>query len=290
MSEIVRSCPLYGGENSHHFDQRKFRRQKVINPICQGCGLVYQSPRLTEEETTAFYQAEYRQMYQGEEAPIARDFSTQTARAVSQVDFIRPIIPAVSRHLDIGCSLGILLKQVQAGYHSQATGVEPGEAHRMYARKEGLLVYPSLEDLEKAGEARFDLISLSHVLEHLPDPVGYLARLPGNVLVPEGWLLLEVPNLYSHDSFEVAHLCAFSPHTLREVIFRSGFEMVKFEKHGRPNSAILPLYLTVLCRPASQPNPRPVLPERGVVIKRQAGMLKRRILEHLVPSQAWLRM
>jgi SAM-dependent methyltransferase len=245
---------------------------------------------LTEEETTAFYQAEYRQMYQGEEAPIARDFSTQTARAVSQVDFIRPIIPAVSRHLDIGCSLGILLKQVQAGYHSQATGVEPGEAHRMYARKEGLLVYPSLEDLEKAGEARFDLISLSHVLEHLPDPVGYLARLPGNVLVPEGWLLLEVPNLYSHDSFEVAHLCAFSPHTLREVIFRSGFEMVKFEKHGRPNSAILPLYLTVLCRPASQPNPRPVLPERGVVIKRQAGMLKRRILEHLVPSQAWLRM
>ncbi len=50
------------------------------------------------------------------------------------------------------------------------------------------------------------LISMFHVLEHLPDPVGYLSALRQKFLEPDGWLLIEVPNLYAHDCFEVAHL------------------------------------------------------------------------------------
>jgi hypothetical protein len=129
---------------------------------------------------------------------------------------------------------------------------------------------------------------MSHVLEHLPDLVGFLTHLRESVLTLSGWLLLEVPNLYAHDSFEVAHLYAFSPHTLGEVLRRSGFEFVKFEKHGRPNSALLPLYITVLYRPAARPEPRPVRPERGVALKRRLGMLRRRILSRLFPHRAWL--
>jgi SAM-dependent methyltransferase len=289
MSELVQCCPLCGGMLSRLFDSRFFRGQAVISRICQDCGLVYQSPRMTEAESAAFYAEEYRLLQEGSVDPTLHNISAQKERASSLVEFILPVIPAVSRHLDIGCSLGILIQNVKTNYRDQAVGVEPGEAHRNYARNKGLLVYPTLEELEKSGQPRFDLISLSHVLEHLFDPVGYLTHLRESLLVPDGWLLLEVPNLYAHDSFEVAHLYAFSSHTLREVLSRSGFEIVRFKKHGRPTSAILPLYLTVICRPGLQTDLQPVRPERFVVWKRRAGFFWRWLVGKLFPSRAWLK-
>ena len=196
MPENVRTCILCGSDRSAPFDQRSFHGRQVTNRICLDCGLVYQSPRMTEAEAAAFYAEEYRLLQEGSADPTARNMSVQNARAASLYDFVQPVLPAVSRHLDIGCSMGILLQHFQGAYHNQAVGVEPGEAHRAHARKQGLTVYATLEDLEKAGEARFDLVSMSHVLEHLPDPVGYLTHLRESVLAQDGRLLLEVPNLY----------------------------------------------------------------------------------------------
>jgi len=288
MPEDVRTCTLCGSDRSAQFDHRSFRGKKVTNRICLECGLVYQSPRMTEAEAEAFYMEEYRLLYEGSVDPTVRNIIAQRARAESLAVFVQPVIEKLSRHLDIGCSIGILMQRFQKEFYTQPVGIEPGEAHRDQARKEGLTVYASLEELESHEKNRFDLVSMAHVLEHLPDPVGYLAHLREVLLELDSWLLLEVPNLYAHDSFEVAHLYAFSPHTLHEVLRKSGFEIVKFEKHGRPNSTLLPLFLTVLCHPAQLTDPRPIQRERGVVLKRHIGMLRRRILAKLFPQRAWL--
>jgi SAM-dependent methyltransferase len=288
MPEIVQSCILCGSDRSSLFDQRSFHGRQVINRVCLNCGLVYQSPRMTEAENVIFYADEYRLLQEGHADPTARNISIQKARASSLYGFIHPVITTISRHLDIGCSMGILLQHFQDAYHDQVVGVEPGEAHREHARRQGLTVYPSQEDLEKAREPRFDLVSMSHVLEHLPDPVGYLNQLRESILSKDGWLLVEVPNLYAHDSFEVAHLYAFSPHTLREVLHKGGFEILKIELHGRPNSAILPLFITVLCRPAAQSETHLIQPEHRVMLKRRIGMIRRSILARLFPKRAWL--
>jgi hypothetical protein len=58
------SCPLCGSQQSSHFDQRKFHDQPVTNRICNVCGLVYQSPRMTEGELASYYEREYRLEYQ----------------------------------------------------------------------------------------------------------------------------------------------------------------------------------------------------------------------------------
>lgn len=288
MPVTVIQCPLCSSGRSNSFDRRKFRSFPVENRICQDCGLVYQSPRMTEGEMAVYYQAEYRRTYQGVEGPIVRDLAVQTARAQSLLGFVRPHIAFIDRCLDIGCSTGLILQYLRDHYGCQPVGIEPGDAYRAYAQGQGLTVYTSLDELEKAGENCFSLISMSHVLEHLPNPVGYLSHLREKLIEPDGWLLIEVPNLYAHDSFEVAHLVAFSPHTLQEVLRCSGFIVVKIEQHGRPNSQILPLYLTILCRPAAQQDLSPVRPERGVALKRRAGMFWRRILARLFPKRAWI--
>jgi len=290
MSEIVKNCPLCGGETSRHFDRREFRGQVVVNCICQDCGLVFQSPRMTEAESVAFYAEEYRLLNEGSVDPTTRNIAAQKARAESLLAFTVPFVEKVSRHLDVGCSMGILLQRFAEQFHCQPVGIEPGEAHRTRACKAGLAVHASLEDLEKAGAGRFDLISMSHVLEHLPDPVGYLVHLREALLGPKGWLLLEVPNLYAHDSFEVAHLVSYSAHTLLQTLKKAGFEIVKIERHGRPRSALLPLYITLLARPkTTSSQPLDIQAEQQVPLKRQVGMLRRRILEKLMPKRAWLK-
>jgi 2-polyprenyl-3-methyl-5-hydroxy-6-metoxy-1,4-benzoquinol methylase len=241
---------------------------------------------MTEAEANGYYRAEYRRTYQGDEAPVKRDLAVQTARARSLVDYIRPNVQSIQRCLDIGSSAGLLLQAVREVYHSDVVGVEPGNAYRNLASGKGLKVFPSLEKVEKAG-GRFDLVCMSHVLEHLPSPAEYLAHLRNDLLASDGWLLIEVPNLYAHESFEPAHLQAFSPHTLRETLKQGGFQVIRFKKHGQPNSAILPLYLTALCR--AEPGRRPigVKRETGVTMKRRAGLLERRVVQRLFPNLAW---
>jgi 2-polyprenyl-3-methyl-5-hydroxy-6-metoxy-1,4-benzoquinol methylase len=288
MTKTVEFCPLCGSNRSKFFERTKFREQEVVNRICMNCGLVFQSPCMDEEEAAAFYKAEYRLLNEGSVTPTARNMSVQNSRAESLVAFNRALIRQPVSHLDIGCSMGILLKHFQDEYHCQSVGIEPGEVHRNHADKAGLTVYATLEELEQHEHHRFDLISIVHVLEHLPDPVEYLSHLRTTLLEPTGWLLLEVPNLYAHDSFETAHLAAYSAHTLRQVVEKAGFEVIRLEKHGRPRSDWLPLYITLAARPnAGEQHAFCLHPEHCVALKRRSGMFYRHVLERLFPRWIW---
>ena len=287
---MLPTCPLCSSEQSSPFDSRQFRGKQVTNQMCNSCGLVYQKPRMTDEELASYYEREYRMQYQGSEGPTQKDQATQTGRAKSLVGFVKDSLASVTRHLDIGCSMGLLLQHFQKAYQCQSTGVEPGVAYRQYAQTNGLTVYASLEELEQAGEGRFSLISMAHVLEHLPQPTEYLAHLHTSLLEADGHLLVEVPNLYAHDSFETAHLVSYSSHTLAQTLQKAGFVVEKLEAHGRPRSAVIPLYLTILARPARETELKgfSVQAEQQVALKRKMGMLRRKILTRLMPAKAWM--
>ncbi|MBC8497037.1 MAG: class I SAM-dependent methyltransferase [Anaerolineales bacterium] len=285
MSEEIKKCPVCLSEKNALFDQRQFRSHQVINRVCGSCGFVYQSPRMAADELDAFYASEYRQVYQGKAGPTPKDLFMQNGRADSLLDILSAQGAAAARYLDVGCSSGILLQRFQDHFGCEVVGVEPGDAYRAYAQKQGLTVVPDIADLKGA---RFDLISMAHVLEHLPDPVSYLADLKADYLTPSGLILIEVPNLYSHDSFEVAHMSSFSAHSLRQVLGKAGYNMIALKKHGRPRSEILPLYLTALAQPKTGAPGYRLRPERNVALKRRTGLLWRRILQKLLPRRAWV--
>jgi 2-polyprenyl-3-methyl-5-hydroxy-6-metoxy-1,4-benzoquinol methylase len=286
----VDNCPLCDEKQSTLFDRRNFRGYQVSNRLCLNCGFIYQSPRMNEPELDSFYEHEYRKVYQGSQEPIQKDLLVQSKRAESLIKVLEDSgIENVDRHLDIGCSSGILLERVAKQYHCQGVGVEPGEAYRTYAEDQGLKVYATLQDVKNAGEQKFDLITIIHVLEHLPNPVDYLNQLKGTWLKSDGILLIEVPNLYAHNSFEVAHLASFSQFTLEETLRKAGYSKQFLSKHGRPRSMLIPLYITLLATPVEiSPGENEVRREGGIRLKRRAGMAHRRIIERLFPKQAWL--
>jgi len=287
MPEIVTKCLLCNAERSQLFDQRTFEGTSVENRICKACGFVYQSPRMTGAETNDFYAAEYRKLYQGSSDPSPKDLAFQEQRAESVAAFTKKHVKQVARVLDVGCSAGLLMQAYNHTFGCTPVGIEPGNAYRDVAARTGFKTYASLMEMQSAGEARFDLISMTHVLERYPDPLAYLIGLREQYLTPDGSLLLEVPNLYMHDSFEVAHLSSFSAHSLQRMVAKAGFNVMVMEKHGRPRSRILPYYLTVLCCPSTKKMKASQRPERAVRFKRRMGLLYRRIMSHLFPAQAW---
>jgi len=290
--EDVASCSLcQSGEDQHaFFAQLSDAGEPLQYRMCERCGLVFQSPRMTIAALDQFYAAQYRKTVQDSAGPTEKDLRVQAGRARALLQFVRRDVKDIGRHLDIGCSAGSLLSIFHDAFDCVQVGIEPGDAYREYASKQDLRVYNDLESLESQGEKTFDLVSMSHVLEHLPDPLAYLVRLRQRWIHPQGWLLIEVPNLYGHQSFELAHLYAYTSATLKAILDQAGYEVRRIRSHGRPRSLLIPLYLTVLAR--SRPDdstPGGIrATSSGVRMRRRVGMLWRRLATRFLSRWAWL--
>jgi SAM-dependent methyltransferase len=112
------------------------------------------------------------------------------------------------------------------GFGWDVAGVEVDPAAASAARDGfGLKVWATLGEAVEAGD-RFDVITMSHVLEHVPDPRAFLI-LAAEALVPGGQLLAVTPNaesaghrLFGADWFPLEvprHLVIFAPRALRRL-------------------------------------------------------------------------
>lgn len=283
-------CCLCGSKNQTIFAQVESFGYPLKYYQCGRCGLIFQSEEESQAADPQFYASTYREIYQANPEPTQKDLWVQKERARHLIDFVgRRHKQPFQNVLDIGASAGVLLEALRDTFDCTATGVEPGNAYRGFAAAKGLPMFSSLEDLIATNPNRFDLVSLSHVLEHLSDPLGTLRTIRGQLLTENGFLLIEVPNFYAHDSYELAHLTCFTAHTLQETIRQAGYEALALERHGVPRSAALNLYLTALARPLPEKAPIPaVRPERWVAEKREVGLLYRRLAQKLFPRKAWL--
>jgi 2-polyprenyl-3-methyl-5-hydroxy-6-metoxy-1,4-benzoquinol methylase len=100
--------------------------------------------------------------------------------------------------LDIGCGTGDFLKIAQNN-NWQVTGVEPNEKARSIAnQKTNNTVFDS-EQLSQFENHSFDVITLWHVLEHLPNLDDQLLIFK-NLLKENGTLIIAVPNYKSFDA------------------------------------------------------------------------------------------
>lgn len=288
----ITQCPLCGSDPSLHvfFESNSGEAGEDQYLLCKRCGLVFQSPRLSEEDLTSFYSSQYRLHVQGSVEPIDKDLRIQHARAHLLLRFAQVKISKVSHCLDIGSSTGILLKQFKEAYECDVFGVEPGDAYREYSQKLSIPAVESLEELDPELRGSFDLITMAHTLEHLPDPVSYLRDLRKQWLTSTGFLLVEVPNLYGHQALELAHLTAFTPETLRRTLRKAGFRIMQVRTHGKPRSLLIPLYITAIATVANEEDLdyRVISHSRGVQLRRKLGMFWNRLATRYATRWAWL--
>ena len=272
MEEVER-CLLCNSTRLATFDLSHFRGAFVTNQICKECGLVFQSPRLTAQSLEAYYRDNYASMHQGAEVVNDEELRIQSARAENLVQLLRVGGLSPDDHLDLGCSTGRLMQAVTNAFGSESWGVEPSELYRDFCIHEGLHVEPSLETLSKKRQEPFALVTMAHLLEHLPEPITFLRDLRNRWLDEDGALLVEVPNLFFHRSFELPHLTSFHRGTLSDILRQAGYQVEWLRKHGRPRHRRFPLYLTALARPNRDMEIPPPIQSKsfGVVARRKLG-------------------
>ena len=279
---VVKACPICGSSLNQMFEASD--EGDLSYRLCSNCGTVFQSPRMSDEALQAYYQAEYVSQYQQASGVTVKELRIQAGRARNLIRLMKAEFSTVNRHLDIGSSTGALMQAARDAYGCEAVGVEPAEVYRAYCEARGLTVHANLDD---AGDGQFDLITMAHVLEHLPDPVEYLRKLRERWLSPSGVLLVEVPNLFGHQSVELPHLFCFSAATLQYTLNRAGYRMARLTSHGAPRSKLIQLYLAAIARPAEMEQAR-VPSARAVRLRRRIGMGWQRLVSRIAPGWAWL--
>ncbi|AXT52002.1 class I SAM-dependent methyltransferase [Aquimarina sp. BL5] len=134
--------------------------------------------------------------------------------------------------LDIGAGTGDFLIEANKK-HWQVIGIEPNEQARALAKEKGIVLEP---DATKLSSNSFDIITMWHVLEHVPDLSAQIKELK-RLLKPGGHLIIAVPNFKSYDalyykSFWAAydvprHLWHFSKNSMKTLFEKEGMMLEK---------------------------------------------------------------
>jgi 2-polyprenyl-3-methyl-5-hydroxy-6-metoxy-1,4-benzoquinol methylase len=216
---------------------------------CAGCGLLRLHPQPAAATLAAAYSATYAPHTRGGLSGRAKGWLER--RAVRRLP---DLFHAPRRVLDVGCARGDLLLAIRESGNARVAGVELAAQAADEARQRGLDVRTGT--LEEAGfpDDSFDTVVLSHVLEHVADPLETLREVR-RVLAPGGAVVLWLPNAASVEARVLRgywigydaprHLTTFSVATLASTLERAGFRVrsVRHEAIGLEWAWALRLWL-----------------------------------------------
>lgn len=281
---MTRPCPACGdnrwkllgraGDRLFHTTQKLFELRE-----CLDCELVYLHPCPDERELAQYYPAGY--WWQTTNAAPRRSFwrgLMETYRAAmvrGQVRRVRRLLADKAggggRFLDLGCGDGLFLNACR-DLPAARVGLDPSlHALRSARAQVGVEVAQGTSNALPFRSETFRVISLFHVLEHLPDPRMCLAELH-RVLEPGGWLVVQVPNAASlqrrllglhWEGFDVPrHLANYNPRNVRRLIEGCGFAVEAMDHFSlRDNPAIVVMSLAPrLYPPARRTGPQSSTP------------------------------
>jgi 2-polyprenyl-3-methyl-5-hydroxy-6-metoxy-1,4-benzoquinol methylase len=209
---------------------------------CADCGLVYTLPRLSSDALREMYQSDYWR------SDAAKDFGYTDYVADEPLyvktfrmrgDLVARHRPPPARLLDVGCAAGFALTALrERGY--DVRGVELSKPMAELARRrlgDDAAVHCGVLEESLFGGAKFDVITMFDVVEHVEDPVAFLAT-ARRMLSPGGVIVFETQNVASrfarlmgvrwqHYKFQ-EHLWHFDPKTMRVLLAKAGLELVEW--------------------------------------------------------------
>jgi len=250
------ACPLCGaaaGSLHTHLRDRLYSAPgewSLVQCVSPSCGLVWLDPGPDEHDLGRIYESYFTHdaeadrpawrsvhplyrawvTFGGAYRAIINNTTAGRLRRRAESVFLDGV-PA-GRLLDVGSGDGSWLARMRdLGWRVEGQELDPSAAEHARRTYDLEVRVGSLKDLAYADQT-FDAITLSHVIEHVYEPVALLAECR-RILKPGGRLVALTPNVasFGHRHFGRAwvaldpprHLFLFSPVTLTEVARRSGF-------------------------------------------------------------------
>lgn len=228
------SCPACGQSAFKNFLTCKdytVSKNNFTLVQCSTCTMVATSPRPIDEDLGKFYESTEYISHTSKATNlvntlylIARSFTLKQKRKLAQ-----RLVPLKGKLLDVGCGTGDFL-QICLQDNWNCTGVEPGKQPREIAASKGIETFEELSQVKE----KYQLISLWHVLEHVPDLNETLTKLY-DLLDDKGTLLIAVPNYLSYDAttykahwagYDVPrHLWHFNQQSMGRILQNNHFKL-----------------------------------------------------------------
>jgi SAM-dependent methyltransferase len=241
---LKRGCPVCDGTEGDVIHRQKFvvpvelaAPDAVDIVVCDGCGMCFSDLAVPQVEIDAAY-AEHSKyadtsLYaaDGEVDLPPTDAPWDLERLEGTAQWLAAKVPPGARVLDAGCATGALISFLQTEGFDQIVGLDPSPVAVVTVRRRygvdaiaGSLFDPPL-DL-----GRFDLVILSHVMEHLRDIRAAVEGLHRMTNLG-GLVYVEVPDATGyadrlvapfHD-FNTEHINHFSELLLQSLFQAAGF-------------------------------------------------------------------
>lgn len=177
--ETLNSCTLCESKDIFWIDKQRNICQ------CKVCGLVFDNPR----PSTAAIQEYYSKKGKYDDWLEVEDkFNRLWIRRLNDIRRLKPS----GSLLDVGAGIGHFLSFAKKYYQCEGTEISR-EGIKIANDKFGIFMHHGeLEDIDFKGK-QFDLIVLSHILEHFPFP-GRSLKVCRSLLKPGGIIYIAVPN------------------------------------------------------------------------------------------------
>lgn len=237
------SALLYITPNVHMAGFRDIFCERVVQ--CRDCGFAFTNPRLSAPDLEKFYSRFYR--LEGLEVPrTVEEFLGEKHRGIwfsKERDFA--LVQARKSGgdlLDVGCASGSLLWLARkAGF--SVSGVEVGRQSAAFVKSVlGIDVFCGQLEDAPFREAQFDVVTMFHALEHVPNPRAVL-RTIRRLLNDEGVFIAVVPNFGSWGAKSEGarwkwlqpqnHYSHFTAESLARMADAEGFDSQITSEEGR---------------------------------------------------------
>ncbi|MFC1950036.1 class I SAM-dependent methyltransferase [Chloroflexota bacterium] len=169
----------------------------------------------------------------------------------------------ISTVLDVGCGAGILVDKLnKLGY--DATGLDSSQSAIDYARENCRGKFILGDESLDVINTRYDLIGVSHLLEHLIDSTRLFSGIK-RVLIRPGYICVAVPNLGSYKANSIwrattinkihdyDHYYAYDAPKLTELLESNGFDIVSVTTRTYGHTIITGVIRTILHKLLRQP-------------------------------------
>lgn len=267
MSQLVHytNCPVCGSpdiKNVLSVKDYTVSNETFVIAECNSCSLRFTQDVPDAASIAPYYKSEnYISHTNTSKGLINRLYQSVRKRTLKQK---RRLIERASgikkgRLLDVGSGTGAFANEMQqAGW--QVTGLEPDADARAVGKQSYNIDLADIGQFYQLQESSYDVITMWHVLEHVHDLQGYIAKLK-LLLTENGKLFIAVPNYTSKDAaaykeqwaaYDVPrHLYHFSPRSMQVLMEKHGLRILQHKPmwydsfyvsmlsskyiHGKPN-------------------------------------------------------
>lgn len=242
-------CPICNGHSRIIYNKCR-ENIPVLYMMCEKCGIVFQDQNKKKKlDLQKYYSNEFRESMELSKMEEYYKLRVKQGEKIyrncyKSMDWLVKIRNTICSRkvLDVGCGCGGVMEPFRRmGFYTM--GVDIKSAYTTFGKNQrGAEIYEGfLEDFVKESPLeKFDLIYLSHVLEHFTNPMESVIQLK-KILKDNGRIYIEVPNFerpYAWRElqffFMYGHEFYYTPLNLNYMMSLCGFRNISFDDNYGP--------------------------------------------------------